>query len=267
MSRRAVTVVLIAGLLAFGATPAISAGDITSPADSRLVCLQRIYGEYIDTIEREEGPKTWVVMKNGTRLLFDDEKEKSFGEMLESPDLEDQFHFAYPRGDEAASPAENFDPGRIRVEPFFKAVYGDSKAAVRKNLIAASWPTRRGSRKLLFNRNAGAADSLSKIAAEISGLDAAGIRATRTVGGTFNYRRIAGTDRLSAHAFGIAVDVDVKHSAYWRWRKTFPKFVNNIPKSLIRLFERHGFIWGGKWYHFDTMHFEYRPEMFCEAPE
>ncbi|MEJ2663631.1 MAG: M15 family metallopeptidase, partial [Spirochaetia bacterium] len=26
-------------------------------------------------------------------------------------------------------------------------------------------------------------------------------------------------------------------------------------------FEKYGFIWGGKWYHYDTMHFEYRPEL------
>lgn len=25
--------------------------------------------------------------------------------------------------------------------------------------------------------------------------------------------------------------------------------------------EKHGFIWGGCWYHYDTMHFEYRPEL------
>jgi peptidoglycan L-alanyl-D-glutamate endopeptidase CwlK len=29
----------------------------------------------------------------------------------------------------------------------------------------------------------------------------------------------------------------------------------------VTIFENHGFIWGGKWYHFDTMHFEYRPEL------
>ena len=27
------------------------------------------------------------------------------------------------------------------------------------------------------------------------------------------------------------------------------------------IFEKHGFIWGGRWYHYDTMHFEYRPEL------
>ena len=32
--------------------------------------------------------------------------------------------------------------------------------------------------------------------------------------------------------------------------------------ELVNIFEKNGFIWGGRWYHYDTMHFEYRPEMF-----
>ena len=31
--------------------------------------------------------------------------------------------------------------------------------------------------------------------------------------------------------------------------------------EIVRIFEKHGFIWGGRWYHYDTMHFEYRPEL------
>ena len=33
--------------------------------------------------------------------------------------------------------------------------------------------------------------------------------------------------------------------------------------SRVGLSEKHGFIWGGKWYHYDTMHFEYRPEIIA----
>lgn len=36
---------------------------------------------------------------------------------------------------------------------------------------------------------------------------------------------------------------------------------HEIPLEIVHIFEQHGFIWGGKWYHYDTMHFEYRPEM------
>ena len=40
---------------------------------------------------------------------------------------------------------------------------------------------------------------------------------------------------------------------------------NRMPKEIVDIFERHGFIWGGKWYHYDTMHFEYRPELLDDA--
>ncbi len=38
-------------------------------------------------------------------------------------------------------------------------------------------------------------------------------------------------------------------------------FKNRIPAEIVAIFEKHGFIWGGRWYHYDTMHFEYRPEL------
>jgi hypothetical protein len=40
---------------------------------------------------------------------------------------------------------------------------------------------------------------------------------------------------------------------------------NEIPWEIVEIFERHGFVWGGKWYHYDTMHFEYRPEIVLSA--
>ena len=36
---------------------------------------------------------------------------------------------------------------------------------------------------------------------------------------------------------------------------------NKVSWRLVEIMERHGFIWGGKWHHFDGMHFEYRPEL------
>ena len=89
----------------------------------------------------------------------------------------------------------------------------------------------------------------------------------------FNWRLIAGTDTLSNHSYGIALDVipkdyEGKH-AYWRWFKSeFPEWYSlpwNMrylpPASFVRAFEQEGFIWGGKWFFFDGIHFEYRPEI------
>jgi hypothetical protein len=36
-------------------------------------------------------------------------------------------------------------------------------------------------------------------------------------------------------------------------------------KSVVQIFEDNGFIWGGKWHHFDTVHFEFRPELVGSA--
>ena len=43
---------------------------------------------------------------------------------------------------------------------------------------------------------------------------------------------------------------------------SFAYYPNQIPWPIILAFEKYGFIWGGKWHHYDTEHFEYRPELF-----
>ena len=87
--------------------------------------------------------------------------------------------------------------------------------------------------------------------------------------GGYNCRAIAGTVRLSAHATASAIDLPVTHADYWRWTKPNASnryaYRNSFPPEVVRVFEKHGFIWGGKWYHYDTMHFEYRPEILAAS--
>lgn len=40
-----------------------------------------------------------------------------------------------------------------------------------------------------------------------------------------------------------------------------------MPMQIVDAFERHGFTWGGRWNHYDTMHFEYRQELVAIAKE
>ena len=68
------------------------------------------------------------------------------------------------------------------------------------------------------------------------------------------------TGNRSAHAWGVAIDINTKFADYWLWAKN-GAYRNQVPFEIVEVFERHGFIWGGKWAHFDTMHFEYRPEL------
>jgi hypothetical protein len=246
-----------------GIAPAATT-EKTSPTARTAACLVNTYGEFIDRVE-ESTAGTFIVMKDNSRFIIDDGQQKTFEEMLYNPDLEDQLAIPYPIGQIQIPVSPDFDPGRARVTEFFKSLYGRTPREVESNLAVVDWPSSHGTKKVRFNRYAGAAEALSRAAQSLKKLDETSLKTVQSVGGTFNHRVIDGTDRLSAHAFGIAVDLDVKHSAYWRWSKTFPQFSNNISQAVIDIFEQNKFIWGGKWYHFDTMHFEYRPELFCNS--
>ena len=69
------------------------------------------------------------------------------------------------------------------------------------------------------------------------------------------------------HAFAAAIDINKDLAHYWRRPGNkvgrVRRYRNRIPVEIVEIFERHGFIWGGKWYHYDTMHFEYRPELIA----
>jgi len=236
------------------------------PLDGDIECLRATYGEQIEAVEPDpETGRPVVVMKGGARIDWDDgQRGKTFDELLDRPDLSDQLSIAYPVGPDYEVPGVDDDPGRVRSEPFFKAVYGATPAEVKQNLVTVDWTPSRSGQRLKFNRRNGAAAALERVAAELAQLPPKLKRYVETSAGTFNWRKIAGTRRLSVHSFAIAVDVDVKHSDYWRWvMKNDPSLAyrNRIPVEIAEVFERHGFVWGGKWYHFDTMHFEYRPEM------
>jgi hypothetical protein len=89
----------------------------------------------------------------------------------------------------------------------------------------------------------------------------------------WNWRSIADTQSRSYHAYGAAVDILPKSmggkETYWLWTANKKVEWWNVPYSqrfhppdaVIKAFEAYGFVWGGKWLFYDTMHFEYRPEI------
>ncbi|MCL1958857.1 MAG: M15 family metallopeptidase [Spirochaetes bacterium] len=89
----------------------------------------------------------------------------------------------------------------------------------------------------------------------------------------WSWRNIADTQSRSYHSYGLAVDIIPKSyggkETYWLWASNRRSDWWNIsyneryhpPAAVIKAFETYGFIWGGKWLYFDTMHFEYRPEI------
>ena len=145
-------------------------------------------------------------------------------------------------------------------------MYGDCrKGEVQAKLVDVVWLPRKWGKTLRVSRINGVATRLAAVSRELDDLPARFDPFLKPAAGTFNCRPIAGTDRVSAHGHGIAIDIATAHAHYWRWSKPNasgePVYRNEIPAEIIAVFEKHGFIWGGRWYHFDTMHFEYRPEL------
>lgn len=200
-----------------------------------------------------------IIFPDGYSIVFDDGTEKSFEEKLDNADVEDMFSLVY---DLSSKPSYLADAGRSRCDALFKKMYGSQAREVKKSLVTVRWFGQR----LKFTKINGAAIQLQKVADELA-RDYPEFKKYMVSSGTFNWRKVRHANRQSSHSYGIAIDIAVPYSHYWRW--SYPKaketekiaYKNKIPFEIVDVFEKHGFIWGGRWYHFDTMHFEYRPEI------
>lgn len=218
--------------------------------------VQRLMASYPDCVVGYE--QGMLVFTDGTTLQGDDGREKSFTDMLDDCDAEDMFSMTYDR--EATTPDYLNDCGRGRCEPLFKKMYGNSESEVRSHLVNVDWFGQR----IPFTSVNGAATHLADVAAELATMPQ--LRRYLTGASSFYWRKVRGANRQSAHSYGIAIDINTSFSNYWLWSNPGKsetdrlRYENRIPQEIVAVFEKHGFIWGGRWYHYDTMHFEYRPE-------
>lgn len=224
--------------------------------------LLRVYGEQIDRIENN---RIWF--RDGSSILFDShQKHSSFVDSLDDADVQDQFAQVYPKGKLRLLPPRNSDPGRFRCDTFFKKMYGSTPAEVTANLEEIVWCPKMIGQKIRINKRNGVAEKVKKISAELDG-DTTLRPFLSQIAGSFVWRKISGTNRNSMHSYGITIDINTSQSHYWQWdckcttENVLLAYRNKIPWKIVEVFEKHGFIWGGKWYHYDTMHFEYRPEL------
>lgn len=236
------------------AVPALAAAETAGEK------LRAAYPDFVAGIDGGD-----LVMASGRRLPIDDGRAKSFEERLADPDLDDMFADPYPKGATVVPPARDVDPGRYRNAAFFDAIYGDCRRGeVEKRLVSVPWVPKWGGGRLRFSSRAGAAEALAAVSRELEAGPPEWRKYLVPAAGTYVCRLVAGTKRPSAHGWGIAVDIATARSDYWYWADPTGRRVayrNRIPGEIAAVFERHGFVWGAKWYHYDTMHFEYRPEL------
>ena len=111
---------------------------------------------------------------------------------------------------------------------------------------------------------------------EFDGSDEASMEANNS--SAFNYRRIPGTDRISIHSYGLAIDVNTVQNPYFGhsyesddkactiveiWPKQGVEYVNRslqrkgMVEPIVEVFYQAGFRdWGGTWKAFDYHHFQ-----------
>jgi len=230
--------------------------------------------------------------RDRVEMKCNDGRALSFYDRIESMDVASMLSIPYITGNTPLPEMRrNWDPGRLRAEPLLKAIFGNNAASVRANLVSVNFL----GQSVKFQKQLGAAAALERVGQELQRESLKDPALAdflhpftskkvdlREYG--FFWRFVKGTKRLSTHSFGTAIDLllDNNGPQYWLWDEAaknptkakqgevayrndhyIPGAAPRFHAKAVAIFERNGFIWGGKWNHYDTMHFEYRPEILA----
>lgn len=226
-----------------------------SPEDIlNLHCLRQAYPGAIGELRQGQGGSLMLEVR-GTDVPYQAEAAAPAWQV----DIRQSMASAYPLEPGRPPTPPGRAPGRERCLALLGALYGQERGQVEAGLRRADFlgqtVTMRGE----------AAGPLEAVAASLASRRALLGKWLRSDGG-YMWRRIAGEQRLSPHAFGIAIDLSASRAPYWRWSAQRPHpLQRDYPGEIVEAFESQGFIWGGKWHEYDIMHFEYRPELICKA--
>jgi hypothetical protein len=222
-----------------------------APADgTALDALVRAYPQQLAGYD-----STDLIWRDGTRMPL------SNGH----PSILDQLRLSYPVGISAVGLYPQNDAGRVRNRAFFDKMYGNCwKGEVAPWLVPIVWLPQSWGHAIRITSVNGVAQHLAEISEDLEGLPLAVKRYLYPSAGTYNCRAVADTGEPSMHSWGAAIDINAAYADYWLWPRAasaYTGYISGVPAEIVDIFERHGFIWGGKWRHYDTMHFEYRPEL------
>lgn len=227
------------------------------------LCLRLSYPHISSMTSDDEG--LWLVLDNGRRALYAAAPGRARAAGQNSAwvtDVRSAMADPYPLEPERSDTPLGVSPGRRRSYELLHALYGVTPADVRTRLqrtVLLGQP-------LLLSAPAAEAMRRADAALRLSALADPSLKRLLRMDGGFVWRRIAGENRLSPHAFGIAFDISPDVATYWRWSSLRPHpMQKSYPRVIVEAFENEGFIWGGKWHEYDLMHFEYRPEIICKA--
>ena len=246
----------------------INGADIPAGLDDAaqvdFYCLRRAYPQITGMATDAQGQ--WLVFKDGRRVLY----AAAPGAVPPAGAQESEWVVSvrtsmaepYPLEPQRPDTPLGVSPGRRRSYDLLQALYGSTPKAVGGHLVQ----TRLLGQHLYLSPAAAQAMKRANAHLAPQAAQEPRLKSLLKMDGGFAWRRIAGENRLSPHAFGIAFDISPGIATYWRWSKLRPHpLQQNYPSAIVEAFENEGFIWGGKWHEYDLMHFEYRPEIICKA--
>ena len=243
--------------------------DLDDTGRVDLYCLRRAYPQITGMVADAQGQ--WLVFADGRRVLYAavNGPEASGGQATSGGQESEwvvnvrvSMAEPYPLEPERPETPLGVSPGRRRSYDLLQTLYGASPKAVGSHLVQARLMGQH------LHLSPAAAQAMNRADAVLAPQAAyePRLKTLLKMDGGFAWRRIAGENRLSPHAFGIAFDISPGIATYWRWSKLRPHpLQKSYPASIVAAFENEGFIWGGKWHEYDLMHFEYRPEIICKA--
>lgn len=255
-SLMALTLALVRPPLAGAAAPE---ADLTDEDRLDLHCLRLAYPDALGEVFRDDRGNLLLPV-NGRPVLF----RRTPGEHRAVPgqewDISESMAQIYPPEPARPPSPAGVAPGRRRSYAFLEALYGGSPREVCSKLSTVDFL---GQKTRL---NQAAARGVQNAAAMLRERHDLRGRGWLKVDGSYVWRKIAGENALSAHSYGIAIDLGARVAPYWRWSRLNPHPLQGAyPSEIVEAFERNGFIWGGKWHEYDLMHFEYRPELLCKG--
>ena len=226
------------------------------------------YSERIESMEIEKDEVCFII--NGKSIYYSDGKMLNKNN-LSSADLYQSIFYTYTKGTLSVIP-EYVKSITVRSSDFQDALYGEGEVEISKECRWIPFLN-----KSVFVNNI-CIDELTNInnflkeSAERSSAVNEFINGIIAVS-SFVTKKVTGTGNTSFHSYGLAIDlIPISYegkSVYWKWSAVFNDNWRTIPLKdrwsppgeVIKIFEENGFIWGGKWHHFDTIHFEFRPEI------
>ncbi len=278
---------LINELLSSGQSDMVMASELYSRPDIILESYQKAYPDVIEKVIKQHGD--WAVeLHNGSVFYWANGRMLAEEKRISWEEYRPYQVYAYtgkprdPSGytDEDVERLRNRTGHDVRGVPqppqdidFLKALVGvgdrvETEASIVKAMLFGK----------PVNVNKEAAKKFDIITAEVEELASTDAEVkefldTLSEVSGYSWRFVAGTNRLSNHSYGLAIDILPRgwgnKMMYWSWVKDFNDDWMLVPQEdlwappekVIKILEKHGFIWGGTWPIYDTMHFEYRPEL------